>query len=116
MLDDGWCIMAANRDFTTMSSAADAYVVHMKDGAEDLWWLSSENCHIHSPSRIQDMAYEQHGRTLYVVFKGDNHIYKYSSISSIQDSDGKVQLLKENADMKIETFPTIDLSPSSSDV
>ena len=108
--DSDWCIRSANRDLTGKSSVHDAYSVLFSDGSSDLWWLSSVAGYIESPHGIQDLAWEDNTKMAYVLFKGDNHVYVYENISSLKDAYGRIHLLKENADMRVETFLTTMVS------
>lgn len=83
--DEGWIVKAANRDLPSSNQGEiqDAFLVHFRKGEMDLWWLSSEDCYLAAGSgnRIQDIAYEQYGRSTYVLFEGDTHLYKYDNVS-----------------------------------
>ena len=113
---DGWTLKFLNRDFTTgnRSDIMDAYAVHCKneDGETDMWYVSSLDGYVLAPaaSPIVDMAYEQHGDVLYVIFSEDNRIYKYRHPGSIKDSRGRILLQKESAGMVIETFLSVYLT------
>ena len=58
------------------------------DGEEcDLWYMSRYGKYIYEPdNQILDIAYEQNGDSLYVLFKDDSHIYRYDNIGGTADS------------------------------
>ena len=78
-----------------------------------LWYLSEIDGYLYSimdngngevEDQLVDMAYEQNGNQLYVIFKDDNHVYRYDNVDRMMDSRGWILLSKELASYKINTF------------
>lgn len=118
--DEGWTLKFLNRDFTTgnRSDIIEAYAIHCKDdddAGSDMWYVSSMDGYVRAPGGMElvDLAYEQHGETLYAIFNGDNRVYKYRHPQNLKDSRGRVMLKKEDADMAIETFLSVYLTESN---
>ena len=63
--------------------------------------------------QLVDMAYEQNGNQLYVLFKGDTHIYRYDNVERMMDSRGWILLSKELASFKIDTFHSMSIHHGS---
>lgn len=110
-----WFFKAANRDLSKNfpSFITDAFFVECRDGNKDLWYLSALDGYIYTAPdlHIADMAYEQHKDTLYVIYEGDNHLYKYDNLKTFRNAADKLtRLQKETATMKLETFHTIDVT------
>lgn len=73
-----------NRDFVGTSTIDDAFAVHCREDGQELWYvpqLGSYVCAAASAGGILDMAYEQYGDRLYVLFNGDNHLYAYDGVA-----------------------------------
>ena len=107
LTNDGWVFKMLNRDLSFSSDIQDAYAIHCKDSTSDqkyYWWVSELDAYVYSQFNIKDMAYEQHGDSLYVLFDDDPYVYRYDHLKSIGgDSQGRILLKKETATMKIET-------------
>ena len=116
-----WIFRMANRDLSTtrMNDISDAYIIRFKQTLTgtnflELWYLSEIDKYIYVPAplKIVDMAYEQNGDSVYVLFSeidSSNHetfdpfLYRYDHLAQQEDSQKRVLLKKENATMKIET-------------
>ena len=106
--DDGWTFKSANRNLSGTPSIGDAFCVHFRDGGTDMWYLNRGSIYLWASGYgIRDVAYEQNSDCIYVLFTGDSHIYRFNNPSASEDSRHRVLLVKENADMKIETFVTV---------
>ena len=105
--DTGWLFKMLNRDFVGTSTIDDAFAVHCRDGNRDLWYVPQLDSYFHPASselQILDMAYEQYGDRLYVLFNGDNYLYAYDGAAQGRGFDGVVELRKETASVKLVTF------------
>ena len=107
-----------NRDLTTEDplEIEDAYIVkcYNPDDWSVLYWFSPFDCYIYTKKYdILDMAYEQTGNSLYVLFENDNHVYRYDNLQTQTDSSNRILLVKENATMKIETMHSISITNRS---
>ena len=84
---EGWLFKMLNRDFVGTSRINDAFAIHCEETSETeqpLWYVPQLDVYIYgaeSTGGILDMAYEQYGDRLYVLFNGDNHLYAYDSIA-----------------------------------
>lgn len=114
---DLWQFKCANRDLVEVSSISDAQAIHCKDDAEDLWYLTSIDAYLHAPDTtpIKDLAYEPFGDSVYAIFNGDNHLYRFDDLGAQRDTRKRVLLVKENASAKIETFWTVRTDISTGD-
>ncbi len=104
---DAWLFKMLNRDFVGTSRISDAFAIHCVDATQDLWYVPQLDAFVHgatSTSGILDMAYEQYGNRLYVLFNGDNHLYAYDNVEQTKTFDGFVVLKKETATLKLVTF------------
>lgn len=107
---DDWYFRFANRDLmkSRISEITDAYIVRCieKENPDiDYWHLSSIDGCIYAPvDKILDIAYEEYGNSTYVLFYDDNRIYRYDNLNQRVDFDGRVSILKSQANMVIETF------------
>ena len=116
--NDGWLFKMLNRDFTTVgrSRIQDAFAIHCKEESEtdqDLWYIPLLDVYVYgtpSTGGILDMAYEQYGDRLYVLFNGDNHLYAYDDVASQRTFTGFVTLKKETANLKLVTFNSVCLT------
>jgi uncharacterized repeat protein (TIGR02543 family) len=105
--DTDWTFKMLNRDFTGKTDIMDAYAIHCKDGDKELWYVPRLDAYIYGASDtngILDMAYEQYGGRLYVLFNNDNNLYAYDDILSQKTFGGFVVLKKETASLKLVTF------------
>ena len=65
-----------------------------------LWYLSEINGYLYSildsgntiDNQLVDAAYEQECDSLFVIFKNDNHIYRYDNVERLKDSKGWILL------------------------
>ena len=105
----------ANRNLSGSYMIQDALLVHCVDGQQDLWYLNVLDAYVHSLEKIQDIAYNPIGDRTYVIFEGDNHLYAFDGLSATIDSKKKINLVKGNASMKIETFWTTRLELGEDD-
>ena len=111
-----WLFKTLNRDFAATSRIQDAFAIHCKDTVapyQDLWYVPQLNVYVYGSETtggILDMAYEQNGDRLYVLFKGDNHLYAYDSVAQTKTFTGFVALRKETAAMKFVTFNSMCLT------
>ena len=93
-----WLFKMLNRDFVGTSRISDAFAIHCYDNNitdQVLWYVPQVDAFIYGanstrpeveeghtqPDGILDMAYEQYGDRLYVLFNGDNHLYAYDNIA-----------------------------------
>ncbi len=118
-----WKLRFANRDLsdTAKSEIRDAYMVPFLSDGYVMWFLSSIECYLYTdPSiKIVDVAYEQYGDSVYVMFSDrnesgeyipDHYLYRYDHLAERKDSRNRVLLKKEVADMKVETFHSVYIS------
>ena len=111
-----------NRDFVGTSRISDAFAIHCKQASETdqaLWYVPQLDAYIYGANStrpdantdgIFDMAYEQYGDRLYVLFNGDNHLYAYDNIGQTKTFDGFVILKKETATLKLKTFNSMQIT------
>lgn len=103
----GWLVKMANRDISPTSNTVEAFMLHCWDeeNERDMWYLSEIDGYLYSPDNIEilDMAYEDDTGFLYVLFKDDEHVYRYDDVVSGIDQMGRILLQKELASIKIET-------------
>lgn len=125
-----WILRFVNRDMVDVhrndsNEISDAFVVKCDDKIErnghqvavTLWYLSELDGYLYSISsddefvedQLVDVAYEQFSNSLYVIFKGDSCIYKYDNIEKMKDSSGWVFLSRDNSNMKIDTFHSMQI-------
>jgi hypothetical protein len=114
--DDGWVFRMANRDFSTdiqdKASISDAYFLKCQDGEKELWYLSALDIYLYAQDGVEfvDMAYEQNNNVLYVLFNGDNHLYRFDGIDAVADFQKKALVQRENATMKYETMHSVSIT------
>ena len=116
---EGWLFKMLNRDFVGTSRINDAFAIHCErewdnpSHGQKLWYVPQLDVFVYGANStrldpnadgILDMAYEQYGDRLYVMFNGDNHIYAYDNIAETRTFDGFVILKKETATLKLVTF------------
>ena len=114
-----------NRDFTNTFRINDAFAIHCErewgnpSDEQKLWYIPQLDVFVYGANStrpdantdgILDMAYEQYGDRLYVMFNGDNHIYAYDNITETRTFDGFVILKKETATLKIVTFNQMQIT------
>ena len=112
IVGNGWTFKMLNRDFSSTSVVSDAFAIHCKNGEQDLWYVPLLDAYIYgatSAGPVKDMAYEQNGDRLYVLFEGDNHIYAYDNIGETKKFGGFIVLVKETATMKLVTFNSMQI-------
>ena len=63
-----------------------------------------------SRDEIMDMAWEGNGKVLYVLFEGDNHLYRYDGIQNKMDSEGKISIDRSSATMILETMHSVSIT------
>lgn len=82
-----------------------------------MWYVSSLDLYVQSDSttRIVDMAYEQNTDSLYVLFDGDNLLYRYNHLEDRKNSQNIVILQRDVADMRIETFHSVYITEKQSE-
>ena len=122
---EGWLFKMLNRDFTNTFRINDAFAIHCErewDNPSDeqkLWYIPQLDVFVYGANStrpdantdgILDMAYEQYGDRLYVMFNGDNHIYVYDNITQTRTFDGFVILKKETATLKLVTFNQMQIT------
>lgn len=117
---DGWLFKMLNRDFTTFakSKVQDTFAIHCldKDEGQDLWYIPQLDVFVYGASStngVFDLAYEQYGDRLYVLFNGDNYLYAYDNVASQRTFKGLVILKKEVAAVKLVTFNSMCLTNDS---
>ena len=99
-----------NRDFVGNSNIDDAFAVHCsyQDQTSDpLWYVPQLGAYVYgaeSTGGVFDLAYEQYGNRLYVLFNGDNHLYAYDNVQESKTFDNFIMLKKEVATLKLVTF------------
>lgn len=113
-----WLFKMLNRDFSTSEGSVieDTFAIHCWDDDEnkDLWYVPHLDVYVFGSDTtggILDMAYEQYGDRLYVLFNDDNHLYAYDNVASQKTFKGFVILKKETASMKLVTFNSTCLTP-----
>ena len=90
--NDGWLFKMLNRDFVGTSRISDAFAIHCERQSDEqkLWYIPQLDVYVYGANStrldantdgIFDMAYEQYGDRLYVLFNGDNHLYVYDNIA-----------------------------------
>jgi len=105
-----WLVKFANRDLTgSGSDVNDAFFLHCgeTDHGRDLWYLNVLDAYIYSSMEnveILDMAYEQYGDSLYVLFGDDHCLYRFDHAADMADAQRRIGLVKDNATMRLETF------------
>lgn len=119
--NEDWLFKMLNRDFTLVgrSKVNDTFAIHCKnkENGQELWYVPQLDSYIYGASSTQgvlDLAYEQYGDRLYVMFCPetkedgtvvyDNHLYAYDNVASTKTFDGFVILKKETANLKLATF------------
>ena len=113
---DAWQFKCANRDLSTTSTISDAQAIHcLDDDGSALWYLTSIDAYLRFPhaTPIKDLAYVPFGDNAYVIFNGDNYLYRFDNLGELKDARKRVLLVKENASAKLETFWTVrtDIGP-----
>ena len=112
--NEGWLFKMLNRDFVGTSRISDAFAIHcVSDATQDLWYVPQLDAFIYGASStngILDMAYEQYGDRLYVLFNGDNHLYVYDNVAETKTFKGFIILKKETATLKLVTFNSMRIT------
>lgn len=108
-----WLVKFANRDLAdSESDVNDAFFLHCIETispgqTRDLWYLNVLDAYIYSSMEnvdILDMAYEQYGDSLYVLFGDDHYLYRFDHAADMADAQRRIGLVKDNATMRLETF------------
>ena len=117
-----WRFKFANRDLSAVggSKISDAFVLRCSPSgttADEMWYLSSLGTYLCAPTgySIVDIAYEQYDDVVYALFadesgKQDHYLYRFDHLLDRKDSQGRIVMQLESADMKIETFHSVDLT------
>lgn len=142
--DGDWLLKFGNRDLdgsgwesssstaeSPIESISDALLVKCTDTTTrrgepcqvTLWYLSEIDGYLYSimdsdegvEDQLVDVAYEQYGNRLYVIFKGDTHVYRYDNVDRMKDFRGWIQLNKGSETMKIDTFHSRNIQESQDD-
>lgn len=107
---DGWLFKMLNRDFVGNSKISDAFAIHCSFATQTedpLWYIPQLGVYVYgaeSTGGVLDLAYEQYGNRLYVLFDGDNHLYAYDNVQESKNYNNFVMLKKETATLKLVTF------------
>ena len=117
--DGDWVFKMLNRSGATNQRMVDAFAIHCdNDSHTGIWYIPQIGVGVCSPAKygIKDIAYEQGGNRLYVLFDGgqtggmdddSNCLYAYDNIQSGVDYWNVAVLTKETANMRIRTFNSI---------
>lgn len=83
-ISDGeeWRYRFGNRDLSITSTISDQFFIHCHDSVKgDAWYHSEIGGYLYArDNNIVDMAYEQNGNSTYVIFEGDNRVYRYDNL------------------------------------
>ena len=91
--NSNWIYRFGNRDLGTTSTISDQFFIHCRDDEKgDTWYHSEIGGYLYADDPIVDMAYEQHGNSTYVLFSGDNYLYRFDNLEQLKDFDGFVLL------------------------
>ena len=73
-----------NRDLSLedKTSIQDSYAIRCYDDLNNtLWYIHNLTGYVYSTNNdILDMAYEQNGSSLYVLFNNDHYLYRYDNL------------------------------------